>query len=155
VVAAVLVMAVALPVVYYLASPLFINVRVDEQLRSQTGSPPAEFASGNFVDADSFHRASGVAKLVRLTDGTYVVRLEGFQVTNGPDLYVYLTSSRDPSDGFVNLGRLKGNIGDQNYDVPAGTPLDKYRFVIIWCKAFSVLFGYAELEALRGTLPGY
>jgi len=64
--------------------------------------------------------------------------------TNGPDLYVYLSTDKAASD-FVNLGRLKGNMGNQNYEIPQGTDLDKYDTVLIWCKAFSVLFGSAEL----------
>jgi len=89
--------------------------------------------------------ASGKAQLLRMGDGGYVVGLEDFRVTNGPDLYVYLASGLDPSAGFLDLARLKGNVGDQNYDVPAGMNPQAYGYVLIWCKAFSVLFGYAEI----------
>jgi hypothetical protein len=70
--------------------------------------------------------------------------LEDLRVTNGPDLYVYLSADRQASD-FVDLGRLKANNGNQNYDVPEGTDLSKYDTVLVWCKQFSVLFGSAEL----------
>jgi hypothetical protein len=101
--------------------------------------------SGNFIGVnDGIHNAEGVAKVIVLDDGTNVLRLENFKATNGPDLYVYLATDRSASD-IVNLGRLKGNIGNQNYPIPAGTDLAKYNTVLIWCKAFSVLFGSAQL----------
>jgi hypothetical protein len=73
-----------------------------------------------------------------------VLRVENLKVTNGPDLYVYLATDTGSSE-FVDLGRLKGNIGNQNYVIPDGTDLTKYNTVLIWCKLFSVLFGSAEL----------
>jgi hypothetical protein len=69
-------------------------------------------------------------------------------VTNGPDLYIYLSTDKSASV-FVNLGRLKANIGNQNYPILAGTDTTKYNTVLIWCKAFSVLFGSADLKASR------
>jgi Electron transfer DM13 len=71
---------------------------------------------------------------------------ENLKATNGPDLYVYLSTDKGVSD-FVNLGRLKGNIGNQNYEIPAGTDPAKYDTVLIWCKAFSTLFGSAKLSS--------
>ena len=82
-------------------------------------------------------------RLLLLDDGTSAIRLENFKVTNGPDLYVYLATDRSASD-IVNLGRLKGNIGNQNYPIPAGTDLARDNSVLIWCKAFSVPFGSAQ-----------
>lgn len=104
-------------------------------------------AIGNFIGVnDGIHNAEGVAKVIRLDDaGGMIVRLENFKATNGPDLYVYLATDNTASD-FVNLGRLKGNIGNQNYDIPEGTDLSRYDTVLVWCKAFSVLFGSAKLE---------
>jgi hypothetical protein len=61
-------------------------------------------------------------------------------------LYVYLATDKSASD-FVDLGVLKANIGNQNYEIPEGTDLAKYKTVVIWCKAFSVLFGSADLRA--------
>lgn len=101
---------------------------------------------GNFVGAgDGFHNAEGVAKVLTLSDGKTFLRLENLKTTNGPDLYVYLSTGKDSSD-IVNLGRLKGNIGNQNYEIPTGTDLSKYSTVLIWCKAFSTLFGSAKLS---------
>ena len=102
---------------------------------------------GNFVGAgDGFHNVEGVAKVITLSDGKTFLRLENLKATNGPDLYVYLSTGKDSSD-IVNLGRLKGNIGNQNYEIPTGTDLSKYSTVLIWCKAFSTLFGSAKLSS--------
>jgi Electron transfer DM13 len=102
--------------------------------------------SGTFVGVnDGIHNAEGMAKVIRLDDASMILRLENFKATNGPDLYVYLATDRSASD-FVDLGRLKGNIGNQNYEIPEGTDFSRYDTVLIWCKAFSVLFGSAELE---------
>ena len=102
---------------------------------------------GNFVGAgDGFHNVEGVAKVLVLADGKSFLRLENLKSTNGPDLYVYLSTDKDASD-IVNLGRLKGNIGNQNYEIPEGTDTSKYNTVLIWCKAFSTLFGSAKLSS--------
>jgi hypothetical protein len=101
---------------------------------------------GNFMDAgDGFHKAEGIAKVIDLTDGRTFLRLENLKTTNGPDLYVYLSTGTDTSE-IVDLGKLKGNIGNQNYEIPAGTDLSKFNTVLIWCKAFSTLFGSAQLS---------
>lgn len=134
-------LAIASPLVYYLASPLFISSTVNEP------TPTANsviLASGTFNGADSFHRASGTARLLQLPDGSRILRLESFGATNGPDLFVYLSADRSASD-YVNLGQLKGNVGDQNYAIPDSVDLAKYGYVLIWCRAFSVPFGSAEL----------
>jgi hypothetical protein len=101
---------------------------------------------GEFVGVnDGIHNAEGMAKVIQLDDASMILRLENFKATNGPDLYVYLATDNSASD-FVNLGRLKGNIGNQNYDIPEGTDFSRYDTVLIWCQAFSVLFGSAILE---------
>lgn len=103
--------------------------------------------SGGFVGAgDGIHNAAGKARVVHFEDGSDVLRLENLRVTNGPDLYVYLATDKQASD-FVDLGRLKANSGNQNYDIPEGTDLSKYNTVLVWCKQFSVLFGSAELTS--------
>ena len=121
------------------------NSTVYENMSDSTMKPDIEPLMGNFIDAgDGFHKAEGVAKVIDLTDGRTFLRLENLKTTNGPDLYVYLSTGMDVSD-IVNLGRLKGNIGNQNYEIPIGTDLSKYNTVLIWCKAFSTLFGSAQL----------
>jgi Electron transfer DM13 len=102
--------------------------------------------SGTFEGiGDGFHKVEGAAKVIPLESGTEILRLENFKATNGPDLYVYLSKDKNASD-FVNVGRLKGNVGNQNYEIPAGTDLSKYNNVLIWCRAFSFLFGSSQLS---------
>lgn len=122
------------------------NNTISENLSVATMSASSnEILIGNFVGAgDGFHNAEGVAKIIQLADGTDILRLENFKATNGPDLYVYLSTDKTNAD-IVNLGRLKGNIGNQNYLIPAGTDITKYNTALIWCRAFSVIFGSAQL----------
>ena len=135
---------VVLAMSWWLVSPLFLNKTVNEQLPGESSVSGNVEYEGTFVDADNFHKTSGTAKVVTI-EGKRYVSLESFQTTNGPDLYVYFSTSKDSSD-VVSLGKLKGNRGNQNYEVPNGVDLRKYNTVIIWCKAFSVLFGSAELK---------
>jgi hypothetical protein len=102
--------------------------------------------AGNLIDAsDGFHMASGQVKVLQILDGTQVLRFENLDVTNGPDLYVYLGTDTTAKD-FVSLGRLKGNMGNQNYPIPENTDFEKYNTVLIWCQAFSTLFGSSKLS---------
>ena len=102
--------------------------------------------SGTFIGVgDGIHDAQGDAYTIPLEDGSNVLRLENFQSTNGPDLYVYLATDDNASE-FINLGELKANKGNQNYEIPDDVDLTKYNKVLIWCQAFSVLFGSAELS---------
>ena len=121
-----------------------VNQNMTEAAATTLGQ--ASLLIGNFIGVnDGIHNAEGLAKVIRLDDASMVLRLENFRATNGPDLYVYLATDNSASD-FVDLGRLKGNIGNQNYDIPEGTDFSRYDTVLIWCKAFSVLFGSAKLE---------
>lgn len=123
------------------------NATVNESMNETKMTNDTMTLMGNFVEAgDGFHKAEGIAKVINLADGRTFLRLENLKTTNGPDLYVYLSVGKDPSD-IVNLGRLKGNIGNQNYEIPAGADLSKYNTVLIWCKAFSTLFGSAKLSS--------
>jgi len=123
------------------------NATVNESMNETKMTKDTMTLMGNFVDAgDGFHKAEGIAKVINLADGRTFLRLENLKTTNGPDLYVYLSVGKDASD-IVNLGRLKGNIGNQNYEIPAGADLSKYDTVLIWCKAFSTLFGSAKLSS--------
>jgi Electron transfer DM13 len=88
----------------------------------------------------------------RLNDDSRVLRLENFRSTNGPNLYVYLSGDASPrnsaqlhENGAFEVGRLKGNIGNQNYALPSGVDLSKFKSVVIYCKQFHVVFGSAEL----------
>ena len=111
---------------------------------------PEKLAVGRFHS--NAHETRGLVTVFRLADGRRVLRLTEFATSNGPDVRVYLVAAGDVQDeaaakkaGFVDLGALKGNIGDQNYDVPADLDLTRYRAVSIWCRRFSVNFGAAPL----------
>lgn len=138
--------AVIIPAAVYAGSPLFINTTVDEPLpvADAMGKPAASTLYGKFAGVgDGIHDAKGAAKVIAV-DGKNVLRLEEFRSTNGPDLYVYLSTDKDASE-YVSLGRLKANSGNQNYEIPDGADLSKYNTVLIWCQQFSVLFGSAKL----------
>jgi len=125
-----------------------INQSLSEQQTSQTGNESSNLLlTGSFVGVgDGIHDAQGIAKVIPIEGGGNVLRLEDLIVTNGPDLYVYLSTDKSASD-FVNLGRLKANIGNQDYQIPEGIDITKYDTVLIWCRAFSVLFGSADLKS--------
>ena len=80
-----------------------------------------------------------------MEDESSILNLEDFKTTNGPDLYVYLATD-DRATEFVDLGKLKTSNGNQDYEIPENVDLSKYDKILIWCKAFSVLFGSAELS---------
>ncbi len=110
-------------------------------------------ARGSIVN----HDHQGVGTVNVLTDGvqTFVRFEDDFSIDNGPDLNVYLVrgaeADGDPSlfdDDFIDLGDLKGNVGSQNYEVPAGTDLGEYDTLVIWCVRFGVAFNAAPLDAL-------
>ena len=129
----------------------------DSSMAEPMPATPQLLKQGEFVDADAIHKGQGVALLYSLPDGSRVIRFEDFRTTNGPALVVYLarhaapTSAADVLDGgFVSLGKLKGNVGNQNYAVPAGTDTSDYNSVVIWCELFDVLFSPAALNAPSG-----
>jgi len=134
-----------LVVAWYLASPLFINKMVNEGLLSQNlSSGQSEILlSGMFQNGDNFHRVSGDAKVISQNNSKYL-RFENFDATNGPGLKVYLSNDLNAKD-YISLGDLKGNIGDQNYDL-SGVDYNSYKYILIWCEPFGVLFGYAILS---------
>ncbi|MFE8600360.1 DM13 domain-containing protein [Archangium violaceum] len=122
---------------------------------SQHEEGPTRLRSGLFKGLA--HETSGSASVYQLPDGRRVLRLEELHTSNGPDLHVYLVEGDDASDDaaikagrFVSLGALKGNIGNQNYELPADLDLDRYRSVSIWCKRFGVNFAAAPLPASSG-----
>ena len=129
-----------------------------QQMMEEAANPgpppePIALASGNFRDADSFHRGSGQATIYQLPNGSHLLRLEDFMVTNGPDLRVLLAEPGDPmsrdelqSGGYTHLAKLKGNRGNQNYEIPADIDLSEQNSVIIYCMPFHVIFSVAPLE---------
>lgn len=128
---------------------LFINQTVNEQFPTASAATD-KLASGQF--RSGAHETRGTAAIFQLPDGKKTLRLTDFATSNGPDVRVYLVAADDATDnesvtkaGFIDLGSLKGNIGDQNYELPANADLARYRAVTIWCKRFSVNFGTAPL----------
>ena len=141
---------VALGLGWWLGSPLFIDETVSEEAPVVTAE--ATRFDGRFRDGDSAHRGSGMATVLEV-DGELVLRFEDFEVTNGPDLYVLVTPAGEVPDhdaldetGWVELGALKGNIGSQNYVLPADLSPEDLGSVVIWCRAFRVIFSVAELS---------
>jgi hypothetical protein len=140
---------VVFAVAWYLFRPelLFINAQVSEQ--GPVGGQV--LAQGAFHGVA--HESQGQAAILQLPDGRRVLRLTDFMTSNGPDVRVLLVAADDAGDhatvsqsGYVDLGALKGNLGDQNYDVPAEVDLARYRAATIWCRRFSANFGTAPLR---------
>jgi hypothetical protein len=149
---------------------LFVDTTVDESLpgvpaaeamAEETATPeeeeqeepagPQTLVRGRFVSLE--HETSGRARIVETEEGKLFLRFEDFETSNGPDLVVYLSSKpATPGDwygydqDFVDLGVLKGNIGDQNYRLPAKVDLDRYSTAVVWCRRFTVGFAAATLK---------
>jgi hypothetical protein len=134
---------------------LFVNAKVNESL--PTASASTTSASETILASGSFHgvahQGMGRAIIYQLAGGKRILRFTNFETSNGPDVHVYLVAANDATDsemvkkaGFVEVAALKGNIGDQNYDLPADVDLSKYRAVTIWCKRFGVNFATAPLS---------
>ena len=131
----------------------------EEQSPSAEPTPtpaPAEpivLAEGSFISHE--HATTGTVRILELPDGSRVLRIEGLDTSDGPDLKVWLSDQPviDGVDGwgvfddgaYVSLGDLKGNRGNQNYPIPADVDLADYTAVSIWCERFAVSFGAAEL----------
>ena len=151
--------AVAVLTAWYAFRPerLVVNQRVDEAMPGpQGGASVQPLESGKFYSI--LHPTEGTATIYQLGDGARVLRLTSFKTSNGPDVHVYMVASDDAKDvatvqdaGFVDLGVLKGNIGDQNYVLGSDLDLAKYRAVSIWCKRFSVNFGAAALRQTESS----
>jgi len=156
----------------------FIDVTVDEEFPAATGpatgdtdgSPapddgsvadvvpapattvepaPVLEASGAFTPGTK--SASGTAGVYRLADGSRVLRLEDFETSNGPDVFVVLSTapagapSGEVAGTYVSLGSMKGNVGNQNYEIPADVDISAFSSVVIWCERFTESFGSAPL----------
>ena len=153
--------AIVLAIAWYAFRPelLFINKTVSEEF---PGGPamasiekgPITVTKGNFKGLA--HETKGLASIYQLADGKRTLRLTDFATSNGPDVHVYLVAAEVEKGndtvkeaGFIDLGSIKGNIGDQNYDIPADADLNKYRTVSIWCARFGVNFGTATLGSAK------
>ena len=193
-IAAIIAVVIIVPVIgvaWWLGSPLFIDVQVDEEFPALENAvipdgmamseaqatmevvmddenvveeemmeamgamlAPEAVKHGMFRDGDSFHKGSGNATIWDLGTDGFVLRFEDFNVINGPDLRVLLTTHPDPQSRgdvhaddveYFELGKLKGNIGNQNYPIPDDVDVDDYHSVVIYCKPFQVVFSVAPL----------
>ena len=150
---------------------LFTDDAVNEALPGQAAAPaqaegdavapgeeppedaaPLSVAQGRFVSLE--HQTSGRALVVETSDGQRFLRFEDFETSNGPDLLVYL-STKEPAgpddwhgydEDFVDLGALKGNVGNQNYRIQDGVDLERYSTAVVWCRRFEVGFAAAVLS---------
>lgn len=139
---------------------LFVDKSVNESFpgavqAASDNSQPVAISQGNFHSGA--HKTEGTAAIYRLADGKRTLRLTHFETSNGPAVHVYLVAAGDAKDnatvknaGFIDLGPIKGNKGDQNYELPATADTDKYRAVTIWCARFGVNFGTAPLTSQQG-----
>ena len=139
---------------------LFVNKTVNESLPSgtagvTTSTGPKALLAGRFHGVA--HETKGTATIYQLADGKRVLRFADFETSNGPDVQVYLGMAADASDnatvtkaGFFSLGPIKGNRGDQNYELPGDLDLSKYRSVTVWCRRFGVNFTTAPLNQASG-----
>jgi hypothetical protein len=145
---------------------LFYDTEVNEDFgapapaSAEQGSPQADSAASSkpvVISSGEFHPVAhpgkGDAIVYRLEDGSHVLRLENLNIFNGPDLYVYAVAAKDAKDdetveeaNVLNLGSLKGNRGNQTYELPAAFNPEKYRSISIWCKRFSVNFATTPLR---------
>lgn len=151
--------------VWFTPHKLFLDTKVDEAAPvvltgEPTASPTATataatqagvVASGQFRSLE--HSTKGRAILFRLSDGSAVLRLQGLDTSDGPDLRVYLSEIPASNDWraygerYLDLGKLRGNLGNQNYAVPKGTDLSRFKSAVIWCRRFTVGFGVAPLTS--------
>jgi len=119
----------------------------------------AQESSAKALETGTFHgkvhSTSGRATIYQKEDGSLLLRLTNFKTSNGPDVHVILIAASDANDDAnflksnterVELGKLKGNEGDQNYVIPKGTDLSKFQTVSIYCERFNANFGAAPLE---------
>ena len=115
-------------------------------------TPGTIISDGQLVDADSSHKGSGTVQIVQVEANEIELQFLEVEITNGPDLFVYLSkkpSYSDPYDSigeFIDLGKLTYNSGNFSYAVPSSVQLEDYNSVVIYCKQYSVVFTYAKLE---------
>src|SRR5229473_2514144 len=132
---------------------LFINQRVNEAAPASLSLEPEALYTGRLEG--KAHQTNGRATVYKSADGKEYLRLSDFTTSNGPDVHVLLVRAEDRALESelvkgdlesVELGTLKGNQGDQNYDLPANADLTKYQAVVIYCERFHAIFGVAKLE---------
>jgi hypothetical protein len=137
---------------YYAISPLFRHVQVDEPLPMSTTekiNEMPEAASQPIITTAEVkgtigHPASGKVRVVE-ADGKAYVRYEDLKTINGPDIYVYLAKDLDAKE-YISLGKVRATEGNVNYEIPTGTVVADYPYVLTWCKQFGILFNSAKVQ---------
>jgi hypothetical protein len=149
----ILLTVIVLCVAWYEFRPelLFLNKRMEETVPVQNVGSIEALSSGQFHSI--IHETKGTATVYMTADGSRILRFTNFSTSNGPDVHIYLVALSDANDsasveraGFLDLGQIKGNIGDQEYTLAPSIDLSKYRAVSVWCKRFSLNFGTAPLQ---------
>jgi len=152
------VIAVGLPVLVaawwaFRPEKLWINEKVNEPAPFASTTDPQPLYTGRLEG--KAHQTNGRATIYKSSDGKQYLRLTDFTTSKGPDVHVVLARSDDKgleqeivkgALDSVELGSLKGNQGDQNYDLPESADLTNYRAVVIYCERFHTIFGVAKLE---------
>ncbi len=139
---------VAAFIAYYLISPAFRVIEANDAMPNRESEEqnittiPGVLASGDFIA--SAHEVQGRVLLIE-SGGKKIIRFEDFETINGPDLRIYLSADTTNND-FIDLGEIKATKGNVNYDIPTGTDTEKYNNVLVWCRAFRVLFSHADLS---------
>ncbi|MFK0005831.1 DM13 domain-containing protein [Paenarthrobacter sp. NPDC090520] len=140
----------ALPAAPVAASSSPVTLASAVPTGTPTPSGPMIVSSGTFQSQE--HETTGAARLLKLPDGSHVLRLENLASSDGPDVKVWLSSLEAGGDWFkyrsgryVDLGPVKATHGNHNYDIPAGTDVAGLTSVVLWCDRFSVAFGSAPL----------
>ena len=132
---------------------LWINQKVSEPAPFAASTDPQPLYTGRLEG--KAHQTSGRGTVYKTSDGRQYLRLTDFSTSNGPDVHVILVRSDDENLtqeivkgklDSVELGPIKGNQGDQNYDLPASVDLQKYNAAVIYCERFHAVFGVARLE---------
>ena len=124
----------------------------EQAMPPEMPAEPRVLAQGSFIDIDPVHGAVGSATIYELPAGERILRFQDFRSKNGPDLHVFLSTEAPTStfgslgDNEVDLGELKGNVGNQNYEIPADVDLSQYRSIVIYCVPFHVVFSTAEFS---------
>jgi len=155
-------LALAVGIAYFQPQKLFINQRVNEAIPAATSAPGQAPQASPVAGSETVlsrsnlqsleHQSSGTVLLIQLVGGGRVLRLENLATSNGPDLRVYLSTTPASADwhgydrDYVDLGALKGNLGNQNYALPDSVDITRYRSAVIWCRQFKVGFAVASLS---------
>jgi hypothetical protein len=133
-------------------APAFVSTATTAPNAGATATTaPAATLTGMFDHRAGVDTVAGNATLGKTSDGKVILRFENLNSANGPDLHVYLSKQASPAstqqvmDG-VEVGKLKATQGTSNYELAASTDITQFKSVVIYCKSFSVVFGYANLS---------